>query len=66
MFNKADLTRLLFFLYLAGVELDESLLPKMALYCGGPPGGAANKHFHRHHNTTKHNVRPNMSPGLRA
>lgn len=25
---------------LAGVELDESLLPKMALYCGGPPGGA--------------------------
>lgn len=25
---------------LAGVELDESLLPKMVLYCGGPPGGA--------------------------
>lgn len=25
---------------LAGVELDESRLPKMALYCGGPPGGA--------------------------
>lgn len=26
---------------LAGVELDESLLPKRVLYCGGPPGGAA-------------------------
>lgn len=34
---------LCFFLrHLAGVELEESLLPKMALYCGGPPGGAAN------------------------
>lgn len=31
--------------YLAGVELDESLFPKMVLYCGGPPGGAASKHF---------------------
>lgn len=30
--------------YLAGVELDESLLPKMALYCGGPPGGAESKY----------------------
>lgn len=26
---------------LAGVELDDSLLPKRALYCGGPAGGAA-------------------------
>lgn len=26
---------------LAGVELDESLLPKIELYCGGPLGGAA-------------------------
>lgn len=26
--------------YLAGVELDESLLPNRALYCGGPLGGA--------------------------
>lgn len=25
---------------LAGVELDESLLPKRVLYCGGPAGGA--------------------------
>lgn len=25
---------------LAGVELEESLLPKMVLYCGGPAGGA--------------------------
>lgn len=26
---------------LAGVALDEGLLPNRALYCGGPPGGAA-------------------------
>lgn len=26
---------------LAGVELDDSLLPNMELYCGGPAGGAA-------------------------
>lgn len=37
--------KLLFSSYLAGVELDESLLPKIELYCGGPLGGAANKHF---------------------
>lgn len=34
-----------FLCHLAGVELEESLLPKMVLYCGGPPGGAANTHF---------------------
>lgn len=34
----------LFISYLAGVELEESLLPKMVLYCGGPPGGAVDKH----------------------
>lgn len=28
------------FLYLAVVDVDECLLPKMALYCGGPLGGA--------------------------
>ena len=38
-------------LYLAGVELDESLLPKMVLYCGGPPGGAVGKNFTQ---TTQH------------
>lgn len=48
---------------LAGVELDESLLPKMALYCGGPLGGAANKHFTR--TTTQHNLRPVTRPNLR-
>ncbi len=43
-----------FFLnYLAGVELDESLLPKMVLYCGGPPGGAASKHFTHTHTPKK-------------
>ena len=31
---------LILYLYLAGVELDESLFPKRALYCGGPLGGA--------------------------
>lgn len=40
-------------LYLAGVEPAEGLLPKMALYCGGPPGGAANKHFRADRKTLK-------------
>lgn len=58
MFNKSQVDEAALFLYLAGVELDDSLLPKMALYCGGPLGGAANKRFNKHHNTNKRNLRP--------
>lgn len=46
------MNKTVFFFYLAGVELEESLLPKMVLYCGGPAGGAADKHFTQDHNIT--------------
>lgn len=50
------------FVYLAGVELDERLLPKMVLYCGGPAGGAVDKYFTqtisgaKQHYSNKHEV----------